>query len=74
MWSFPSEAHQENKEHKEHVGHEVDRPEDSVGAVDGVVIEVSQNNPELSEAAERSTTEGSLYSTIIIIVIIIIFK
>lgn len=44
-------TYQENKENKEHVGDEVDRPENSVCTINGIVIKVSEDDPELGETA-----------------------
>lgn len=46
-------TYQQNKEHKEYIGDKVDRPEDSVCSVNGIIIKVSENNSELCEAAGR---------------------
>lgn len=46
-------TYQQNKENKEHIGDKVYWPENSVSTVDGIIIKVSKNNPELCEAAER---------------------
>lgn len=46
-------TYQQNKEHKEYIGDKVDWPEDSVCSVNGIIIKVSENNPELCEAAGR---------------------
>lgn len=43
-------TYQQNKENKKHISDEVDRPKDSVSAVDGIKIKVSKNNSELCEA------------------------
>lgn len=43
-------TYQQNKENKEHISDKVDRPKDSVSAVDGIKIKVSKNNSELCEA------------------------
>ena len=45
--------YQQNKENKEHIGDKVDWPKNSVSTVNGIVIKVSKNNPELCEAAGR---------------------
>ena len=44
-------TYQQNKENKEHIGDKVDWPKNSVGTVDCIIIKVSENNPELCEAA-----------------------
>lgn len=44
-------TYQENKENKEHIGDEVDGPKNSVGTVNGIVVKVSKNNPELCGTA-----------------------
>lgn len=46
-------TYQQNKENKEHVSDKVDRPKNPVSAVDGVIVKVSKNNPELCEAAGK---------------------
>lgn len=43
-------TYQQNKENKKHISDKVDRPKDSVSAVDGIKIKVSKNNSELCEA------------------------
>lgn len=46
-------SYQQDKENKKHVGDEVNGPQDSVCAVDCVVIEVAENYPELRETAAK---------------------
>lgn len=48
--SCRSMTYQQNKENKKHISDKVDRPKDSVSAVDGIKIKVSKNNSELCEA------------------------
>lgn len=45
------DAYQQNKENEEDVGHKVDGPENPVGLIDGVKVEVSEDDPELCESA-----------------------
>lgn len=56
-------TYQQNKENKEHISDKVDRPKDSVSAVDGIKIKVSKNNSELCEAVGWIKIIKNLQST-----------
>lgn len=53
-------TYQQNKENKEHVGHKVDWPKNSVSTVNGIIIKVSKNNPELCGTAGRKKEKNWL--------------
>lgn len=49
------DPHQEHKEDEEDIGDEVHRAQDSVGIVDGVVVKIPEDYPELSETKRPET-------------------
>ena len=49
--------YQKNEEDEEDVGEKVDRPEEGVGLLDGLEVEVAQNHPEKRQDGRRECTE-----------------